>query len=271
MKGDGSRRDRLDEWLIRAVVTVRSRLARLLRPGSLVILIAASLFATGALMKQTEFPNESLWEPGTPMTRALVGCGAIAYAGSLLVIIGFRRLTQASDREAQLYRICRDVAVLVEETTHLSRDVVGVHVWEVAGMPGVRRLERRATFVPGERQPTAITWRKGKGVIGRCWESDNRILADLEALAVPEDEFNALRPEERFFFSWEEYRSTEHYKAVLALPLHGGPENARRVVGCLSIDVQADDAAEELSHAWRNHRQRFSDHLSVCEAVLARR
>jgi hypothetical protein len=271
MKGDESRRDRLDEWLIRAAVTTRSKFAGLLRPGSVVILVAATLFATGALMKQTEFPRESLWEPGTPLTWILVVCGAVTYAGYLLVIIGFRRLARASDREAQLYRICRDVAVLVEQKTNLSRDVVGVHVWQVSGLRGVRRLERRATFVPGDRQPTAITWRKGKGVIGRCWETDSRILADLEALAVPQDVFNEIPLEERFGFSWEEYQSTEHYKAVLALPLHGGPENARRVVGCLSIDVQAAGAAAELRLAWAKNRQQFSDHLSVSEAVLARR
>jgi hypothetical protein len=42
MRGDKSRRDRLDEWLIWAAVTIPSKLAGLLRPGSVVILVAAT-------------------------------------------------------------------------------------------------------------------------------------------------------------------------------------------------------------------------------------
>ncbi|MDP8903846.1 MAG: hypothetical protein M3N29_00780 [Chloroflexota bacterium] len=267
-------RDRLDERLVRAAVVVSERLSGLLKPGSFLIFFAASLFALGTLLREAHFPEEEFWKPRSLAMYALLFFGAITYSGYVLVVWGYRRSLSARDREAQLYRACRDVAALVERSTSLQRDSIGVHVWTVRGLPGVRRLERQATFVPGDRPPTAIVWRRGKGAIGRCWDRDEWILADLEALqalAPNESAFNELSRDERFAFTWSELRSTEHYKAVLAWPLHGGPEAAPHVVGCLSIDVQENGAAQELDRFRLDHHAVFSAHLAVCEAILRAR
>ena len=127
-----------------------------------------------------------------------------------------------------------------------------MHVWSVRGLPGIRRLERRATFIPQDRPSSAITWRKGKGVLGQVWVRDDWILADLEPLASAstEREFYEIPREHRFLFTWQEARATARYKAILAWPLHGGAENARRVIGCLSVDAQASGGATELGRAW---------------------
>jgi hypothetical protein len=145
-------------------------------------------------------------------------------------------------------------------------------VWTIRGLPGIRRLERRATFVPVDRPPTAITWRKGKGVLGQCWLRDEWILADLErmAKASTEREFYTIPRGDRFLFTWHEAKATQHYKAVLAWPLHGGPENAKRVVGVMSVDVQADSGVAALDMLWTTKRQDIVAHLAVCEAILGR-
>jgi hypothetical protein len=257
--------------LVRAAVKGHAWFSKLLRPGAFIILVAASLFGAGALMKEAEVPNKEAWDSGSAALYVLLACGLVTYLGYVLVIWGYRRSLRARDEEGQLYRACRDVAALVERTTNLQRDNIGVHVWTVRGMPGVRRLERRATFVPGERPPTAIVWRKGKGAIGRCWERDEWILANLEQLqarAPNEQEFGKLPREETFFFTWPEFASTDHYKAILAWPLHAGPEAAPSVVGCLSIDVQEVGATGQLDTFRKNQRAVFAAHLAVCEAVL---
>jgi len=271
MPDDRTRRERRDEALIRAAVKVKSWLSTLLRPGAFVIFVAASLFAAGALMKEAEFPRKGVWDSGSPALYAVVGFGLVTYLGYVLVIWGYRGSLRSKDEEGQLYRACRDIASLVERLTSLHRDNIAVHVWAVRGVRGVKRLERRATFVPGDRPSTAIVWRKGKGAIGQCWARDEWVRADLEelqALAPTEQDFYALPREERFFLTWPELRSTEHYKAILAWPLHGGPEAAPGVVGCLSIDVQETGAAVQLDHFRQNHRAVFADHIALCEAVL---
>ena len=108
-------------------------------------------------------------------------------------------------------------------------------------------------------------------MIGRCWARDEWVLADLERLrasAGDEEEFMRLPPEERFDFTWLELRATEHYKGVLAWPLHGGPEGAPRVVGCISIDVQEKSAAAQLDRFRVRSASVFSAHRALCEAVL---
>lgn len=255
---------------MRVAVTVRSSLARLLRPGSLVVLVIVTIPGIGGLLRELSVPTESVWKPGKPLALTLAGVGALAYLGYMLVVVGYRRTLKHSDQDQRLYAACRDIATLVDGTTNLELADLAVHVWSVRGLPGVRRLERRATFLHHERQPSPITWRKGKGVLGQVWVRHQWILADLEPLAsaATEEEFYAIPPEERFLFTWPEVRATAHYKAILAWPLHGGPENARRVIGCLSVDAQASGGVVELGRAWDQERQSLGALIAVCEAVL---
>lgn len=94
------------------------------------------------------------------------------------------------------------------------------------------------------------------------------VTAEHIADASTEEEFHEIPREDRFFFTWQEARATEHYKAALAWPLHGGPENARRVVGVLSVDAQTDGAVDELDRVWTDERQDIDAHRGVCEAIL---
>jgi hypothetical protein len=268
-RGSGAR-ERVNEFLIRRVVNAKARLTRLLKPGSVVVLVAVTLTGAGAVLKEVDVPSESFWKAKQPAGIALAVVAALSYLGYCLVVVGYRRSLKRSDQDTRLYTTCRDVAGLVERETTLDRDSIGVHVWTIRGFPGLRRLERRATFVLVDRTQTAITWRKGKGVLGQCWERDDWILADLErmASAKTEQEFYAIPRADRFFFTWHEASATQHYKAALAWPLHGGPENARRVVGCLSLDVQVDGAVDELDKVWTTKRPELDAHRAVCEAIL---
>jgi len=178
-------------------VKANERFGRLLRPGSLVVLLAATLLAVGAALRESSFPDAGLWKAGHPSRTALLAVAVLTYIGNVLVIVGYRRSLRRSDNDTKLNAACRDLAALVVENTNLERDEVAVHVWEVAGMRGVRRLVRRASFVPWERQQTPVVWRKGKGAIGQCWADGEWKLADLDALqqAAPDEAaFEALDP-----------------------------------------------------------------------------
>jgi hypothetical protein len=272
MRDDRPIRERTNEFLIRRAVNTKARLASLLRPGSLWVLGFVTLTGVGAVLKEVDIPRASFWKPSAPAGIAFAIVAALSYVGYCLVVVGYRRVLKHSDEGARLYTTCRDVAALVERETALPRECIGVHVWAIRGWRGLRRLERRATFVPVDRPPSAITWSRGKGVLGQCWLRDDWILADLERLsdAATEREFYAIPRRDRFLFTWHEARATQHYKAILAWPLHGGPENAPRVVGVLSVDVQADDGVDELDALWTTKRQDLVAHLAVCEAILRR-
>jgi hypothetical protein len=262
--------DRIGEFLIRGIVNTKALVSRLMRPGSVVAFVLVTVTGAAAALKEAGLPNDGYWRAHGPATYALGVLAALSYIAYCFVVLGFGRILRHSDQNARLYAACRDVATLVESATSLARNDIGVHVWTIRGVKGLRRLERRATFVPVERTQTSITWRKGMGVLGQCWVRDEWILADLErsANATTEREFYAIPRNDRFLFSWQEAKATRHYKAVLTWPLHGGPQNARRVVGVLSVDAQATGAVAALDSAWTTRRGDFDAHLAVCEAIL---
>lgn len=271
MQDERSKREHLNEGLVRSAVRLRALLVTLLRPGSVIVFVVVSIAGAAASLRQANIPSARAWKPGKPLGIGFAIVGALAYLGYLLVVIGYRRTLRHSDQHQRLYATCRDMATLVDRETALDLSDIAVHVWAVRGMRGLRRLERRATFVTQDRPASPITWRRGEGVLGWVWESDRWVLADLEPLAnaASEAEFYAIPREERFFFTWQEAQATAHYKGILAWPLHGGPENAQSVIGCLSIDAQVLGGATELGGVWGRERQTLSAHVAVCEAVLA--
>jgi hypothetical protein len=271
--GDDRRlRERANEFLIRRVVNTKERAGRLLKPGSVAVLIIVTITGIGVVLREAGLPKASWWNSESIPTYILAVLAALTYVGYCLVVIGYVRTLKRRDQNARLYTACRDVATLVHGETDIERENIGVHVWTVEGLPGIRRLERRATFLPLNRPPSPITWRKGKGVLGQVWQRDEWILADLEAMAAArtETEFYAIPRENRFFFNWHDAKATRHYKAALVWPLHGGPENAPRVVGCLSVDVQEDGAVEALDVLWETCHVDLNAHIALCEEILRR-
>lgn len=267
---DQAATQRASESLIRLVVRGKARLARFLRPGSTVLLIAVTVTGVGVVLKELGIPDSGYWRTRGPWSISLGVLASACYLGYALVVIGYRRTLKRSDQDTRLYAICRDVAMLFESEGRFDRSKIGVHVWAVSGLPGIRRLERRATFLFVERSPTSITWSKGKGVLGRTWERDEWILADLEPLghAKNEEEYYAIPKEDRFSFSWHEAKATSQYMAALVWPLHGGPENAPHVIGCLSVDVQEEGAVDALGAVWVDKRQDIDAHIATCQAIL---
>jgi hypothetical protein len=245
--------ERANESLVRLVVRLKEWWRRFLRPGSLIVLGLVTLTGVGVVMREVAVPSESFWATRSFAGVTLAIVAALTYIGNLFVVVGYRHTLKSREQDTRLYAVIRDVVALVESETSLDRASIGVHVWTIRGLPGIRRLERRATFLWVNRPPSPITWRKGKGVLGQVWQRDDWILANLD---------------ERFNFTWHDARATQHYKAVIVWPLRGGPENAPKVVGCLSVDVQHAGAMDELEALWEKRRADLLAHIAVCELIL---
>jgi hypothetical protein len=264
--------ERVSIWLIRCRSRASSAIRRLLRPGAWATTAVVAGYGAAQLAKSENWPRESVWAAGTPWNFLLVGLGVAALIGYGLVTIGYARALRKADQDKELYKICRAVVPLLESQTTILHGKVGVHVWTVRGPRGLRHLERRAQFIPQERRTTSITWRKGKGAMGQCWDTDSPVVADveaLEALASDEAAFCQLPRAVRFGLTWQEFAESKHYRAILAIPLRTGPSGAHRFRGCLSVDVQENGKAAELDALVQSNQ--FSYVLSICESVLGKR
>ncbi|HWD10799.1 MAG TPA: hypothetical protein VG366_03080, partial [Solirubrobacteraceae bacterium] len=161
----------------------------------------------------------------------------------------------------------------VENNTEIARGSVGVHIWEIAGPFFARRLRRRAMFRTQAGAHTPVLWTRGKGVVGRCWISDEKDqltdLAELQAYATTEDRFCALEPRERFNLTWSEFQAAKQYNLIWVTKLYRGQGDAPKLKGLLSVDVEGRGHADELAKALTTHKAAVRALLDMCEQLLA--
>jgi hypothetical protein len=260
--------ERLSVWGIRSRIALGHWVRSLLRPGSYVIGGFAVAYAVCQLLKAEEVPSKEQWDGHHALGRVLVGTGVVAIVGTFLVFPAYARVLRKADQNDELEEACRAVWHLVVEKLGIDMKKVGVHVWAVKGIKGVRYLEKRATFIIESRRQTHVTWRKGKGAIGIAWADDEPIVANVEHLqerGPTQELFCAITRRERFGLGWHDFRRSNHYRAILAIPLRA----RGKVRGCLSVDLRVDGRADDLDTVAQDDQ--FNNVLVVCEAVLAKR
>jgi hypothetical protein len=262
------------EWSVKLSAWVHEKVKQLRRPGSAVVAVAVVVYGVVDRAESESYPSAWFWhhEPGAAL---LVLAAATAGLGSLFVVYGYRRAIHHRAREAPLYAACRDIAEFVARASDglidVERDGVGVTMWEVRGIVGLRYLRRRAHFSASERTTTRITWRRGKGVIGRCWESGLEQFHDRDAefgACHSRSEFLSLARDRQLGLTWDEARHLARYKAVLAYALKRGTPTSSRIRGVLALDVRADGKATTLDQLRREHNKSFDTYIAGCEIVL---
>jgi hypothetical protein len=126
---------------------------------------------------------------------------------------------------------------------------LGLHIWKVAWQRRPnwpffgRELERLRTMklgsLPASRQ---ISFYKGKGVVGECWQLNDEIIKDIESKYShihSEDDWIKLKPADRGGFSYREFRQVRDRGAILASPVRN---HRNRFIGCVSLDVKTGAA-----------------------------
>ena len=238
-------------------------------PTSFVV-AALVLVQGGVLVAEEQGWPKKFWksDTGTAIFVCVVVVTSVAY---FVVTFRFARLVDRGRQDQRLFSACRDIANLVSRVTTVPHQKIGVHVWSIMGPPSAKHLVRRANFRAVGHRRLSITWRKGKGAIGRCWATGETFVADLEALearGADETRFCALPAETRFEMTWQEFQAGRRYRAIYVTPLRAGPPSAQRIRGCLSIDIQENGKAEELEHKLIEHEAELAPLLNICEQVL---
>ncbi len=272
--GDCGERWPIRERLSRALIPwggVLSGWSRgLRRPGATATALLVAAYGLAQVGKSNDFPRQSLWQAQHAGWWAFSVLAVLATIASLLVVLGYRALLGDRRASERLGKVARGTVRMIEKNTNLNHDEIGVNIWKVQGPWGFRRLERVAQALAEDRPTTPILWTKGKGVIGTSWMQNGSLFVDMHQLHLDfteKEDFCGLPRTERFYFSWQEFRETERYKAVLAVPLRAGSHGRYPVRGVLAIDVMADDKRPELKGIESNRE--FGAIIRTCEAVLS--
>jgi hypothetical protein len=240
--------------------------------GSFADIIALALVAatTGlALAHSADFPSENAWSSGHILPPAQIAAVVLLVVAQISVVLRARR----KQRNRELEDACREVAACIDEQCpSLPLREVGVHIWEVAGLPFARHLRRSGSFLLlSNRARSGIRWTKGKGVVGVAWQKERRIIKDIEAIrtnATSEESYAALPEDERLGLSWEEFVKTPRYQIVRANPLYNrGNSNAKPTVrGVVAVDVAQSGHFEEVNKATESRK--FASVIGLCETAF---
>lgn len=152
----------------------------------------------------------------------------------------------------------------VERLLRLSRDEVqdrsgitaefGLHIFLVDERRDPPELIRVARERIGPKSPRAQSFKRGEGIVGTCWATNEPVFADLSTGSLrdaDQAEWEALSESERYGMSWDLLQiSRNRYLGVGAVPITSFRQEPG-FVGCVAYNLGKrstvqPDALEEL-------------------------
>ena len=156
----------------------------------------------------------------------------------------FDRAMRGADARRHTEGLCQHLLMTVSESCRsVPVTELAVHAWRKDG----KSLRRLASFRVARRQDAAVEWEKGKGAVGRCWETNMELVADLTdlnaAAAEGQAAFEQIPSDGRFGLTWSDYQHTSRYWSISVTPLR---DERGRFIGCLSIDCTSQGHHKEF-------------------------
>jgi hypothetical protein len=188
------------------------------------------------------------WPKGFWIGRTPWVVGAVIVAGLVPIVQiviserGEKARRVAIEREQRIEAFL--VASLAYAVRHGGADWLntGIQAFVVKGFWRPRHV-RAAKVRLGPIPSSGIVWTKGKGIIGRCWETRSPQFEDLHAQFAPyqtydRSKWDALGPAERFGLTYDDFQRLGHkYGMVAAVPI---VDRRERYIGCVTADTPHD-------------------------------
>lgn len=209
---------------------------------------AAVVALAGAYLTSLQIdPPVTAEDKATAHTWGLVSIwvvAGVALIGSLSRVFHLVFFGRRDEARAHVQQALKVLVWDVHELTDIDVRTLGASAWMVQGFwpfSWLHRLGReRFSAVP---PPSRIRWTKGKGHIGRCWETGQQVVANVKARDSEQQsissaaEWGALPQDRRMGMSFKEYeRIRRKYGTVIAMPVTDG-KRGNRVVGVISLDA----------------------------------
>jgi hypothetical protein len=241
---------------------------------------AGTLFVAAALAQRNEIPSKEAWAGASVLAISYIVLAVLTALHQGRQVFDHKsseREKQLSEAREALSNYCRTAAAHIDEACpNIRLAKVGIHIWVVTGRrEKTKRLERTAAFTLKNRPTSAVVWRKGKGVLGTCWEAEKPVRVNLAENLYPKyplggdaEAFDALPEDERLGMTAAEVDKTRQYQAVVAFPLHRST-GSKDFVGALSVDLEAVGRYDEITGAtWGDDH--FSSIRGLCETFVER-
>lgn len=210
--------------------------------------IAAVLAAGGTAGTAAQQAGKWSGSPSWVLWSCIAVPGAVAITEQVRLIRAERKAIPSAKRQEAVERALVGALLEISDVTDYNKWGIGVTAWVVRrhGLWRTPRLERLARRRFTDRPPPSkITWTKGKGIIGLCWELEAEVHRDLRKACekypdgnITPERFDATGGDLRQGMSLEEFRTMiGRYGEVLAVPMK---DKNGVFLGCVAVDVPID-------------------------------
>jgi hypothetical protein len=153
----------------------------------------------------------------------------------------FKARSEAFGRKVS--EVIAGVLVEIHRLPDIDITQLGIHAFEVnprwypIPLPKVLKRRARVRLRPSTRSGPVV-WKKGKGLIGLCWQTSKRLEADLGPVLFPDgtyltrERWNALPALERMGMKYRDYQHTSAGGVIVVQPVFLNGDFA----GCISLD-----------------------------------
>jgi predicted nucleotide-binding protein len=181
--------------------------------------------------------------------------------------LGDRRSSMDTLLAQKLNRILQDVITSASSTLAVSPRELGAHVWQPTanGMA----LERVARVRVGDTPPNRPReWRRGEGVVGRCWEIGEDVYINLQGPGLnglDEISFEQLDDNLKMGLNYADFQRVQlDFRAIWATPIYRHDE----LLGVLSLNVDRDRHGDFGSQLTTDIRRLLRSGASRIELAL---
>lgn len=207
----------------------------------LAVLNGLAAFVLGAWRLQK--PDGFWAEREAWVLAALTIAGATPFLQAFIAERGERTRRRAVERERKLESFLVSALIDLVNLGRADWQRTGVQMFLVRGRWWWSRQERVARVRLAPRPSSGVVWSKGKGVVGRVWETRRGHVVNAVEHFAPfagfeEARFLALSPERRYGLSFDDFnRLKGKYGVVAGVPI---VDRKDRYVGCLTADLPPD-------------------------------
>jgi hypothetical protein len=193
-------------------------------------------------LARVEWPSAQFWSTKNSLiVLAIVSGGIVPLIQAGIAELGEKKRRTELEREDTVRSLLVTSLVFVVRYCDAPWDLTGVQAFLVTGWLWRKHQVRIAKVRLASAPESGVHWAKGKGVIGRCWETRTSHLVQLdeppfsELTTVSKENWDTVSRETCYGLSHSDYQALgAKYGTVAAMPIMS---TEGKYIGCVTLDM----------------------------------
>jgi hypothetical protein len=197
----------------------------------------------GAMLasQRAGWPSAEFWSKrGWLVIAAICVAALVPPLQAAISEFGERGRRKSAELATTLHQILAGILIMLVEDAGADWQKTGIQVFRVRGGLWWKKQVPAARLRLAHFQPSRIKWTRGKGIIGKCWETGEPQSMNLEEHFRPHANIDELGWKilpstiERYGLSFTEFQKTKgRFGLVSVFPLTKGD----KYLGCITADM----------------------------------